>query len=137
MRMVQGVGDFARNPQRLLQRELALAVNAPPQGFALDARDDVEDGALVLARIEQGQDVWVLQAGEHANLSREALSTLRGPELGVTDLEGDRTVVAQIAGAVDGGHATAAELSLDRVSTGEWCVRVRDRVVHASRPGSH
>ena len=51
------------------------------------------------------------------------------------DLESDRAVVAQIAGAVHGGHATAAELSLDRVPTGEWCVRVRDRVVHASRPG--
>lgn len=51
------------------------------------------------------------------------------------DLQSDRAIVAQVAGAVHGGHATAAELSLDRVSTGEWCVRVRDRVVHASRPG--
>jgi hypothetical protein len=53
----------------------------------------------------------------------------------VENFQGDRAIMAQVACTVHGGHATAAELSLDRVPTGEWCVRVRDRVVHASRPG--
>src|SRR5688572_22143415 len=51
-------------------------------------------------------------------------------------LERDGAVVAQIAGSIHGGHATTAELPLDCVATGEWCVRVRDFVVHASRPGA-
>lgn len=75
-----------------------------------------------------------MQSGQHANLAREPLTAFRGAELGMENLEGDRAVVSQVASAVDGGHATAAELSLDRVATGECCVRVRDFVVHASRP---
>ena len=77
-----------------------------------------------------------MQSRQHANLSREPLAALRSAKLAMQDLERNRAIMAQIASAVHGGHATAAELSLDRVSTGEWCVRVRDRVVHASRPGS-
>ncbi len=74
------------------------------------------------------------QSGQHANLAREALAALGCAELGMQDLECDRAIMAQVASAVHGGHATATKLSLDRVSTGEWCVRVRDCVVHAFPP---
>ena len=73
----------------------------------------------------------MLQSREQANLTRETLAASGRAELGMQDLEGDRAVVTQVARAVDGGHATATELSLDCVSTREWCVWVRDCVVHA------
>ena len=40
-------------------------------------------------------------------------------ETGMEDLEGDGTVVLQIAGEMDGGHATAPELTLERVATAQ------------------
>jgi hypothetical protein len=129
--MVERIGDVARDAQRFLEGKLTLAIETPSKRLAVDARDDVEDGALMLAGIEQRKDVRMMQAGEQPNLSRESRGTYRRGELGVEHLQRDRPIVPQIAGAVHCGHAAAAEHLLDRVSAGKWCVKVRDRVVHA------
>ena len=61
----------------------------------------------------------MLQVGGVLDLAEEALGAEDGRELGAEDLEGDLAVVLQVVGAVDGGHAAAAELALDRVAVGE------------------
>jgi hypothetical protein len=40
-------------------------------------------------------------------------------QLGMEDLQGDRTVVPDVAGQVDRGHAAAAELALEYVAVGQ------------------
>ena len=61
----------------------------------------------------------MLQVGGVLDLAEEALGAEDGRELGAEDLEGDLAVVLQVVGQVDGGHAAAAELALDRVPVGE------------------
>ena len=58
----------------------------------------------------------MLEPGGRADLAQEALGAEAAGELGVQHLEGDGAVVAEVAGEIDGGHAAAAELALERVS---------------------
>ena len=58
----------------------------------------------------------MLQPGGELDLAQEALRAERGGELGVEHLERDRAVVLEVVGEIDGGHAAAAELALERVT---------------------
>lgn len=58
----------------------------------------------------------MLQAGCDADLAQEALGAECIGELGVHDLEGDRSVVAEVVGEIHGGHTAAAQLALERVA---------------------
>ena len=42
-----------------------------------------------------------------------------GGELGAQDLEGDRPIVPEVAGEIDGGHAAASELALEAIAVGQ------------------
>jgi hypothetical protein len=61
----------------------------------------------------------MVEARGRADLAEEALGAEAGAQLGVKDLEGDRAVVAKVVGEPDGGHAAAAELTLEGVAVGE------------------
>ena len=58
----------------------------------------------------------MLEAGGELDLAEKALGPERGGELGVEHLDGDRAVVLEVAGELDGGHAPATELALERVA---------------------
>ena len=88
--IVQRFRDLPSDPERLLQRELTLALEPLPQGLALDEGHDVEELTCGLAGVEQGQDVGVLELGGESDLAQEPLGAEHGGELGAEDLEGDR-----------------------------------------------
>jgi hypothetical protein len=132
VRVVERVGDLACDSQSLFEWKLAFSLQTGSHRRSRHARHDVEDGAVVLPGVEQRKDVRVVEASEEPNFSGEPLDAHRRRELTMQNLERDRAVVAQVPSAIDGGHSTAAQLALDRVPAGEWCVGVRDSVVHAS-----
>ena len=57
--------------------------------LALDERHDVEEAAVRLARVEQREDVRVLEVGGELDLGEEPLGADHGGELGPQDLERD------------------------------------------------
>jgi hypothetical protein len=77
------------------------------------------------------EDVRVLQPCGQPDLAPEALRPQGLGQLRVEHLEGDRPLVPQVPGQVDGGHPAAAELALDRVAAGqgglELCAEVAQR----------
>ena len=75
--------------------------------LALDEGHDVEQEAVGLARVEQRQDVGMLEIGGDLDLGQEALGADDGGELGAEHLDRDVAVVAQVVGEVDRRHAAA------------------------------
>ena len=122
--VAERVGGLADDPDRVGNRKLSLAREPGPQGLALDERHrEPEDPAPALrpsrSAVEHGEDVRVLQPRGEPDLALEPLGAERHGELGVQDLERDRTVVPKIVHEVDGRHAAAAELALDPVAPGQ------------------
>jgi hypothetical protein len=65
------------------------------------------------------QDVRMAEAGGSLDLAEESVGTQRCGQLGPEHLDGHLAAMLQVVGQVDGGHATSAELALDRVSAGK------------------
>ena len=116
--VVQRGGDFGGDPHGVGHGELLLPGEPVAQRFALDERHDVVGGALHLARVEQAEDVGVLQGGDGLDFAQEPLGTDHGGELGAEHLDGDLAVVLEIVGEVDGGHAALPQFALEAVAVG-------------------
>jgi hypothetical protein len=65
------------------------------------------------------EDVGMLEPGGEVDLPAEPLGAERRPRLGAENLEGDRPVVLQVVGEIDGRHPATAELPLDGIAPGE------------------
>ena len=72
----------------------------------------------------------MLEPSGEVNFTLEALGAERGGKLGKQDFKGDGTVVADVMGQVDHGHAAAAQLALEGVTVGE---RVAQALGHSDR----
>jgi hypothetical protein len=59
VRILQGVGDFVRDAERLGDRKLRVTFQAIAERFAVDEWHDVIQEARAFARVEEGQDVRV------------------------------------------------------------------------------
>ncbi len=117
------VGGAQRQQDRLEDRDrLAgcqrrLLVDDVAQRLALDELHREEDVTVVLALVEDGDDVGVAEAGGRPGLAAEALDEdVVGRESGSHDLEGDVAVEACVQRHVDRGHASVCEVREDAVS---------------------
>ena len=131
VRIVERVGRLAGDPERVLDRQLLLAVEPGAEGFALDERHGEPQSSRGFTRVEHGQDVGMLEPRREANLPLEPLRPERLRQLGVQHLERDRTIMAQVVGEIDRGHAAAPELTLDRVAVLEGVGQLFSRLGHA------
>ena len=62
----------------------------------------------------------MLKPGDDVDLAEEAVRPrVHGPSSAWSTLISDQTVVAEVLGGVNRGHAAAAELALDRVAVAE------------------
>ena len=125
MRVAQRVGDLARDLERVVDRELALAVEALAEGLALDVGHDVVDQAIGLVGVVERQDVGVVQPGGDLDLAQEPGGAhLRG-QVGAEHLDRDLALVLEVVGQEDARHPALSQLALEAVP--RW--RGRRRVV--------
>ena len=110
------VGDFARDLQCLVERQLLLPVEPVAQRFALDEGHDEVDEAVGLARIVQRQDVGMMQPGGDVDLEQKPLRPHRRRQLGTQHLHRHVAMVLQVLGEVDRGHAAGAALALEAIA---------------------
>ena len=117
VRVAERVGDFARDPHGFVDRQLLLARQPVAQGLALARTASRRKRVAVHApRIEERQDVRMLQIRGGLDLGEEPLGADHGGELGPQDLERDLAIVSEVVREVDGGHAALAQLALDPVA---------------------
>ena len=79
--VVERLGDLAGEPERVVQRQLALTLEPMTQRLALDVGHDVVKEPTGLTGVEQGQDVGMLQAGGELDLAQESFGAEHSAEL--------------------------------------------------------
>jgi hypothetical protein len=119
VRVRERVGDVARDRDRVGNRQLLLARDALAQRLALHEGEHMIEQAARFARVEQREDVRMLERGLDAQLAEEPVGPYRCGELGMKDLERHAALVLDVASEVDGRGATASELSFQLVASGE------------------
>jgi len=130
-------GDRARDPDRLPHGQLALPVEALPQALPIDEGHHVEEEALRLPRVEQRQDVRVLEVGGRLDLGQKALGAHHGGQLRLQDLERHLALVLEVVSQVNGGHPALADLADDLVAALQGGVQAGDGVGHGQDPRRH
>ena len=124
VRIVERVGDFARDAHGVGDRETLLARQAIAQRLALHDRHHVVEKPVRLAGVVERQDVRVSQPRREPDLAQESLAPERLRELRLEHLERDVAIVLEVVREVHGRHAAGAELALDAVAVGERRVQL-------------
>ncbi len=119
MSVVESARDLAGQAYCPRNRKLFLAVEPLAEGLAGHEGHDVEEEPVRLARVEEGQNMRMLQAGGGPDLSEEAIRPDDCGKLGSQHLNGHPTIVAQVAGEPDRGHPATAQLALEQVAIAE------------------
>jgi hypothetical protein len=133
VRILERGGHLVRDRQRIVERKLVLTLEPLPQRLALDPGHHVVQKASGLTRVEEREDVGVLEVGGGLDLREEALRAEHGSQLGLQHLDGDLAVVLRVFGQVHGGHAALAERALDAVAVGEGVGQAGGQVGHWRR----
>ncbi len=136
VRRVERVGHLAGEPQRVVERELALAIEAGAQRLALDVGHHVVEQAVDRAGGQHRQDVRMLKAGGDLDLADEAVGPEDRRQLGIEHLDRDRTVVPEVLGEEHRRRAAAAQLSFDQKGVGQGGPEALEEFGHASTPSS-
>ena len=119
VRVVERLRHVRGDPNRLVHRKLVLPIQLLPEALPLDIRHHIEKEGVGLARIEQRQDVRMLQIRRRFDFSEETLGSNDSGQLGLQDFEGDVAFVLQVLGKVDRGHAAFAQFTLNGVAAFE------------------
>ena len=122
VRVVECVGHLARDPHRVVHRELLLAAEPVAERLALDEGHDVIEEGVGLTRVEERENVRMLKIGGELDLGEEPLGADYGGQFRAQHLERNAAVVPQVLGQINGRHAARADLALETVVKGE-CAR--------------
>jgi hypothetical protein len=114
--IVQGIGHVLGNAHGVGHAELPLPVQLLPQRLSVDEGHDVVEKAVRLARVEEGQDVGVLEVRGRADFGQEPIGPDDRRQFRAQYLDGDLAVVANVVGEIDRGHAALAQLTLDALA---------------------
>src|SRR4051812_2925135 len=117
VRILQRVGHFAGDADRVGNRKLALALEPPAQWFAFDERHREPQASVDLTRIENADDVRMLKSRGKLDLALESLGAERCGDFVVQNLERYRAVMPEVVREVDDGETAAPKLALDPVPT--------------------
>jgi len=113
-----GLPNASANAFALSNRSAGSFSNALPSAAA-DERHHVIEESIRLTRVEQRQDVGVLEVRSGFDFLDEPLGAQHGRQLGPQDFQGDLPVVLHVAGEIHRGHAPFTEAALDPVPVGE------------------
>ena len=115
VRVGQGTGYLATDADRLLDGQAVVRAKPRAHGVALHVGHHVVQLRVRLARVVDGEDVGMLQAGRELDLAEEALRAQCVRQLRVEYLDGDESLVADVVRKVDRGSTAASDLALEEV----------------------
>ena len=134
VRIVQRAADRDGEPDRVADRKLFLTIQPRTQRLAFDERHDIEQQAARCARIEQREQVRVLQVRRDFDFGEKTLGTKHRAELRIEHLECDAPVMSDVAGEKDGGHTAAANLAFHLITAGERVLKLIEKLHHVQLP---
>ena len=89
------------------------------QRLPFHKRHDVVEEAVGFSRVDETEDVGVLEMRSDLDLFQEPIGADDGRQLSAQFLEGDLPIVAYVVCEVDRRHAARAEQALDAIAAGE------------------
>ena len=119
VRVVERARHLLRDRERLVDAELVLAVELVAQRLAAHEGQHVVQQTVRLARIDEREDVRMIEPRRDLDLGEEALGPEHRAELRAQHLERDLAIELAVAREIDDGHAARAELALDDVAITE------------------
>jgi hypothetical protein len=84
--VVERIGDLRRDPDGFLDPDLGFPVELLSEGLTLDEGHDVKGEAVGGARLEEGEDVGVLERDRRLDLLDEALGPCTAASSGLRTL---------------------------------------------------
>jgi hypothetical protein len=137
VRVVERVGQLTHQTRGLGRVEGAVAVEPRAQRLARHERHDEVEQPGGLTRVEERQDVRVLQPCDEPDLAQEAVSAEGGRELREEHLDRHLALVSPVARQEDARHPAAPHFTGELVSVGEGAGRgCPPRSPPGSPPGS-
>jgi hypothetical protein len=115
--VVQRFADRLGNCYRVDQVELVLAPQSVAEGAPLHVRENDVRLPLVLARVEHGQNVRVMQPGSAPDLLQEPIGRGGLDQLGTKDLDRDGDTALCVAGKMDRCRRTLTKEALDGITS--------------------
>src|SRR5439155_1325896 len=119
VRVGECIGHGRRDRQRLVRARRTPARKLLAQRAAVDVRHDIIEEPARFARVVQGEDVWVGEAGGDLDLLQKPLDAEKGGEAGQENFERDAAPMLAVVREVHGSHAAAAEHLTEFVALGE------------------
>jgi hypothetical protein len=89
VRVLQRRGDLSGDSQRLVDRKPCLPAKPLPKRLPLDERHGEEHARVGLSRVEEGEDVRVVEPGGRTDFGEETLVADGGVELRAQDFQRD------------------------------------------------
>ena len=114
--VIEGIRHVPYEAEGFIKTELGFAPEPVAEGFALYVRHRVPEVTGGLTGVVHGQNVWMLQACGHPNLTMEPLPGRCGCEPRVENLQSDEALMLRGPRKVDRSHTAAAELALDGIA---------------------
>src|SRR5262249_276771 len=133
VRVIERRGDGARNREHILQRKLALALQAIRQRFAINVRHGVVRPPVDRAGLVDRQDVRMAQMSFDLDLSKESRKADGGSQLLTQDLERNEAPALGLAGKIDEGGPAPAKLAFDGMPP---CEAADQRIPRRGRAGA-
>ncbi len=128
------VGHVPEDPDHLSHRQLPLPKQPVSKCGALHIGHHVVEEPAGFTRVDEGEDVGVLEARGEMDLGEEPLGAHGGGQLGAEDLDGDVALVLQVVGPPDRGHPALAQLPLQDVAVREDSLQAIQGIVHGRTP---
>ena len=126
VRVSQRIQHLLEDPGRVAGRQPALAGQALPQALPLHVGHDVVEHAWAhvilardLARIDERQDVRVLEVRGDADLTQEPVGAECAGHFGMEHFDGDGPIVLEVVRQKHRRHPATSHFPLDDVDAGE------------------
>ena len=118
MGVTQRIGDFARDLDRIGDRERPLAAELVAQRFPLDQRHDIEQEPAGFARVIEGEDVGMAEFGGGFDFAEESLRAECRRQFGPEHFDRHPAPMFEVFREVHRGHPARTEFALDPVAVG-------------------
>ena len=130
MGIVERARHLAGELDGLCDRQSAHAGQPPSQRLAFDEWHDVVEQAVGAARVDEGEDVWVVEAGGDLYLAEKPVrADVRG-QMRMQHLHCHGPAMLEVLGQIDRGHATPPDFPLEVVAAGERTLQAVQDVWH-------
>jgi hypothetical protein len=130
VRVLERARHLTHDTHGVLHRQLRLRIEQLAQRLSVHCGHHVEQNSVNLARIEERDDVGMVEPRGELDLAQKAIGTHRVRHVFTEHLERDVAAVLHVVREIHRRHPALPELALDAIAAGERGSEARERRGH-------